>query len=166
MPKPVLAAVNGPAVGIGCSLALACDLVVAAGVGLLPARLREHRPRPRRRLVGARPRARRLRARGRDGDAGRAHPRPQALEWGLVNRVVPDDDFDAAIDALADAARRRPDARVRGDEAPAQRLAVRPHGRPARARSQPAAGMAAESADFREGVLAFLQKRPAAFSGA
>ena len=74
MPKPVLAAVNGPAVGIGCSLALAADLVVAresayfllafVNIGLVPdggsSLLVPER-------VG-------LRARGRDGDARRAHP--------------------------------------------------------------------------------------------
>ena len=74
MPKPVLAAVNGPAVGIGCSLAFAADIVIAresayfllafVNIGLVPDGGSSLFVPER---VG-------LRARDRDGDARRARP--------------------------------------------------------------------------------------------
>ena len=72
MPKPVVSAVNGPAAGIGCSLALSADLIVAGPLLVLPARLREHRPRARRRVDRVRSGPHRPRPRSRDDDAGRA----------------------------------------------------------------------------------------------
>src|SRR3954462_8837577 len=101
MPKPVLAAVNGPAAGIGCSLALAADLVVMresaylllafVNIGLVPdggsSLLVPER-------VGL-ARAAEMAMLGERIDARRA------VEWGLANRAVPDAEFDAEIDALA-----------------------------------------------------------------
>ena len=91
--KPVVAAVNGPAVGIGCSLALACDIMLAAesayfglafvNIGLMPdggstlfvpAAVGKARAFQMA-LLGERVR------------------RAQALEWGLVNEVHPDDEL-------------------------------------------------------------------------
>ena len=91
LPKPVVAAVNGPAVGIGCSLALACDLILAAesaffglafvNIGLMPdggSTLF---------VPAAVGKARALEM----ALLGEPVPARQALEWGLVNRVLPDD---------------------------------------------------------------------------
>src|SRR5256714_7369885 len=93
MPKPVVAAVNGAAAGIGLSLALACDLVVAAesayfllafvNIGLVPDGGSSL-------LVPARvgfARAAEMAMLGERVDAGKA------LDWGLINRVWPDAEF-------------------------------------------------------------------------
>ncbi len=165
MPKPVLAAVNGPAVGIGCSLALACDLVVAresaylllafANIGLVPDGGSSL-------LVPAR--AGFTRAAEMALLAERI-PARQALEWGLVNRVLADADFDAGIDALAErlatgptrayaGAKRQLNAWLFGGME--EQLALE-------------AGLQQEmaaSADFAEGVQAFLARRPPEFRGA
>src|SRR5215208_398063 len=100
MPKPVLAAVNGPAVGIGCSLALACDLVLAAdsayfllafvNIGLVPDGGSSAFVPTRAGLARAAEMAM----------LGERILAPRALAWGLVNAVHPDGELQAAADAL------------------------------------------------------------------
>jgi len=101
MEKPVVAGVNGVAAGAGCSLALACDLRVAAesasfieifiNVGLVPDSGSTF-TLPR--LVGM----------GRAMEmaiTGRKVPASEALQMGLVNQVVPDDALEAETMKLA-----------------------------------------------------------------
>src|SRR5688572_12344759 len=102
MPKPVLAAVNGPAVGIGCSLALACDLVLAresayfllafVNIGLVPDGGSSV-------FVPARAGAARA---AEMALLGERVPAATGRAWGLVDRLVSDDSFAAELDALAE----------------------------------------------------------------
>ncbi|MFF7748617.1 enoyl-CoA hydratase/isomerase family protein [Streptomyces sp. NPDC007971] len=162
--KPVIAAVNGTAAGLGAHLALACDLVLAAesarfievfvrrglvpdagGAYLLP------------RLIGLH-RAKELMF------FGDALPAPEAERLGLVNRVVPDGELAKTAHAWA----------ARLAAGPTRALALTKQLVNASLDVDRAAAFAAEAAaqeinmtteDAREGLRAFVERREAEFRG-
>ena len=165
MPKPVVAAVNGPAAGIGLSLALACDLVVAAesaffqlafvNIGLVPDGGSSL-------FVPARvgfTRAAELAMLGERVDAR------TAKDWGLINRVWPDAEFAEQSDALLDRLASGATQSYAGTKRQLNRwLYERMDGQ-----LEFEAGIQRElaaSGDFAEGVAAFVAKRPPRFTGA
>jgi 2-(1,2-epoxy-1,2-dihydrophenyl)acetyl-CoA isomerase len=164
MPKPVIAAVNGPAAGIGCSLALACDLVIAAesayfllafvNIGLVPdggsSLLIPSR-------VGF--------ARAAEmAMLGERVPAPKALEWGLINRVTPDDALRQEADALADRLAAGPTRSYAGTKRQLNAWLYSRMHEQLELEASIQQEMAA-SGDFAEGVTAFVEKRPARFAG-
>ncbi len=164
MEKPVLAAVNGPAVGIGFSLALACDLVIAkesayfllafVNIGLVPDGGSSL-------FVPARigfARAAEL------AMLGERLPAARALEWGLINRVVTDDTFDEEVDGLAARLAAGPTRSYAATKRQLNAMAYPQMDRQLELEATLQQEMA-NSDDFVEGVGAFLAKRPPAFSG-
>lgn len=164
MEKPVLAAVNGPAVGIGFSLAMACDLLIAresayfmlafVNIGLVPDGGSSL-------FVPARigfARAAEMAMLGERVTAGRA------LEWGLINRVAADDAFEKEVDALAARLAAGPTRSYAGSK---RQLNAMVYGRMDDQLELEASIQEemAGSDDFAEGVGAFLAKRPPDFGG-
>jgi 2-(1,2-epoxy-1,2-dihydrophenyl)acetyl-CoA isomerase len=165
MPKPVIAGVNGPAAGIGLSLALACDLVVAAesayfslafvNIGLVPDGGSSLFVPSR---VGF-ARAAELAMLGERLDARRA------LDWGLINRVWPDEEYPSQAEALLD----RLAAGATRSYAGTKRQLNRWLYEHMDAQLEFEAGIQKEmaaSGDFAEGLAAFAEKRPPRFRGA
>ena len=164
MPKPVLAAVNGPAVGIGCSLALACDLIVASesaylmlafvNIGLVPDGGSSL-------FVPARAGKTRAFEMAMLGERVSAST---ALDWGLINRVYPDGGFADESEALLTKLAEGPTRSYAGTKRQLNNRIYWGMDEQLELEADIQQEMAA-SGDFVEGVLAFAQKRPANFAG-
>jgi 2-(1,2-epoxy-1,2-dihydrophenyl)acetyl-CoA isomerase len=164
MPKPVVASVNGPAVGIGCSLALCCDLILAAesayfllafvNIGLVPDGGSSLFVPTR---VGM-ARATEL------SMLGERLPAQQALDWGLINRVVPDALLRDETAALAARLAAGPTRSYAGTKRQLNNWLFARMAEQLELEAQIQQEMAA-SDDFLEGAMAFAQKRAARFSG-
>ena len=161
-PHPIITAVNGVAAGVGCSIALMGDFIIASTsgyflqafrrIGLVPdggsTYLLPH-------SIG--------RARAMEMTLfGEKLPAEKALEWGLINRVVADDDLLSEAKAYA----------KKLADGPTQALALirdliwqaEDNDFDSQLQAERFAQcQAGNSPDFAEGVKAFLQKRPADF---
>ena len=164
MPKPVVAAINGPAVGIGCSLALSCDLLICAesaymllafvNIGLVP-------DGGALALVCARAGA------GRAAEMamlGQRVPASTLQRWGIANEVMPDHELDDYVDAQLDALAAGPTASYVGSKRQINAWMYAGLDEQLELEARIQQEMAA-SDDFREGVAAFLEKRGPRFSG-
>ena len=163
VPQPVIAKVHGIATAAGCQLVAACDLAVAADdarfatpgvtIGLFCSTPMV----PLSRAIG-RKRALEMLLTGAPISAA------TALEWGLVNRVVPESDLDAAVDELVAAiSSSSPLTLAIGKEAFYEQVELDEH----RAYDLTKSVMAMNSmaADAQEGICAFLEKRPPTWTG-
>jgi Enoyl-CoA hydratase/carnithine racemase len=163
-PKPVIAAVNGFALGGGCELALACHIRIASEqakfgqpevkLGILPGYGGTQRLA---RLVG-KGRALQLLMTGETIDAA------EAYRIGLVNRVVPADALlHSATELLRQILANGPLAVAACIEAVGLGLDIPLDGGLAMEAAH--FGLLAATSDMREGTTAFLEKRPAEFKG-
>lgn len=163
-PKPIIGGLNGIAAGAGCSLALACDILIASenaamseifvSIGLIiDAGSSYFLPR----IVGSQ-RAFELCSTGRRLSA------QECLELGLVSKVVPANEFKAALALVAQQYAKAPTKAIGLIK---KVLNQSSHSSLEQMLELEAVHQdeAAQSYDFVEGVTAFLQKRPANFQG-
>jgi 2-(1,2-epoxy-1,2-dihydrophenyl)acetyl-CoA isomerase len=164
MPKPVVAAVNGAAAGIGLSLALACDLVLAAesayfllafvNIGLVPDGGSSL-------LVPSRigfARAAELAMLGERLSA------PKALDWGLINQIWPDEELIGRAQELCSRLATGPTGSYAGTKRQLNKWLYERIGEQLEFEAK-IQQERAESEDFAEGRRAFTEKRPPRFTG-
>jgi 2-(1,2-epoxy-1,2-dihydrophenyl)acetyl-CoA isomerase len=164
MPKPVVAGVHGPAVGIGCSLALCADFVVAAesayfllafvNIGLVPDGGSSL-------YIPARAGFTRASEMALLGEKVSA---TDAERWNLINRVVADDELRPTLESLATRLASGPTRSFAGTKRQLNNWLFTKMEEQLELEADIQQEMAA-SGDFVEGVTAFVEKRPAQFEG-
>lgn len=164
MPKPVICRLNGVAAGAGCSLALACDFIIASenatlievfiNVGLvLDSGSSYFLPR----LVGS-ARAFELATLGSKVSA------KQAFEWGMVNRVVAPEELDNTVAEIAGTYANGP-TKAYGLTKKMLNKSFNSDLETMLEYEAQCQEIAGNSVDYKEGVQAFIEKRKPAFRG-
>ncbi|MFL6083277.1 MAG: enoyl-CoA hydratase [Mycobacterium sp.] len=163
LPQPVVAGVQGPCAGVGASLALACDVVLASEkaffmlaftkIGLMPDGGASA-------LIAAA--VGRIRAMRMALLAERI-PAAQAFEWGLVTAVYPVDEFEAEVSSVISTLVSGPAVSLRKTK-DAINAATLVELEAALEREKQGQLALLESSDFREGTRAFQQRRAAKFT--
>lgn len=163
-PVPTIAAVNGPAAGAGANLALAADVVIAtrsavflqafARIGLIPD------------AGGTYWLPRQLSFARAMGAVLFAEPvsAEQAEAWGMIWQAVPDEAFAEVVQARARQLANGPTTTYRLAKQ-ALRSSLQNRLADQLALEAQLQGLCGETGDFREGVAAFLEKRPARYRG-
>ena len=164
-PLPVIAMIEGFAVGGGCALAAACDIRLAgqsARLGMPPAKLgilySQHELGPFLDLIGP----------GRTKllfYSARLFEAERAFQLGLVDDVLPDDQLESATYALADEIARNAPLTVRNTKRVIRHLARRRLAPDELAEIEALVRATQASDDFQEGQRAVLEKRTPRFSG-
>lgn len=163
LPQPAVAVVHGAAAGVGASLALACDVVLASEkaffmlaftkIGLMPDGGASA-------LIAAA--VGRIRAMRMALLAERI-PASEAYGWGLVSAVYPVDEFDAEVDKMINTLVSGPAVALRKTK-DAINAATLTELEGALEREKKGQLALLDSHDFREGTKAFQQRRPATFT--
>jgi len=164
LPKPIIASVRGAAAGAGVSLAACCDLIIAAEDAFFTLAYTRIGTSPDGGSTYALPHALGVKKTMEMALLGERFDAHTMARFGLVNFVVPTQDLEAETDDLA----RRLAAGPTRAYGHAKRLIYGSFENQMERQLQMEAEAFADCAttlDFREGVTAFLEKRPAAFRG-